>query len=109
MRNVKETIPFDDVVDVLADIQRRNLLLALLEHNPQDDTPVVAAHPEREADAIKRLVKMRHVHLPKLVEHGFIEWNEETHEVTKGPNFDEIRPLLELLDDHRDELPSNWL
>ncbi|WP_436927670.1 hypothetical protein [Halosimplex amylolyticum] len=52
---------------------------------------------------------MQHVHLPKLADYRFIEWNQGTHEVTKGPKFDEIRPLLELLDDREDELPADWL
>jgi predicted transcriptional regulator len=109
MKNIRQTVSFDDMVDALADVQRRKLLVALLEHNPQDDTPVVIADSESDADAVERLVTMQHVHLPKLADYGFIEWNEETHEVTKGPKFDEIRPLLELLDDHEDELPADWL
>jgi predicted transcriptional regulator len=109
MKNVEETISFDDMVDALAHVQRRKLLIALLEHNPQDDTPVAIADSESESNAVERLVSMQHVHLPKLAEYGFIEWNEETHEVMKGPKFDEIRPLLELLDTHEDELPADWL
>jgi predicted transcriptional regulator len=97
------------MVDALADVQRRKLLIALLEHNPQDDSAVVIADSESESDAVERLVSMQHVHLPKLADYGFIEWDEDTHEVMKGPNFDEIRPLLELLDDHEDELPDDWL
>ncbi|WP_246983352.1 DUF7344 domain-containing protein [Halorientalis marina] len=97
------------MVDALADVQRRKLLVALLEHNPQDDSAVVIADSESESDAVERLVSMQHVHLPKLTDYGFIEWDEDTHEVMKGPNFDEIRPLLELLDDHEDELPDDWL
>ncbi|WP_436931998.1 DUF7344 domain-containing protein [Halosimplex halobium] len=109
MKNTSVTISFDDMVDTLAHVQRRKLLVALLEHNPQDDTPVVIADSESESDAVERLVSMQHVHLPKLADYGFIEWNEDTHEVMKGPNFDEIRPLLELLDNHEDELPADWL
>ncbi len=109
MKKVVETISFDMMVDALANVQRRKLLVALLEHNPQDDDPVVIADSESESDAVKRLLSMQHVHLPKLVEYGFIEWNKDTHEVMKGPNFDEIRPLLELLDNHEDELPADWL
>ncbi|WP_115864892.1 transcriptional regulator [Halorussus litoreus] len=98
---------FDDALDALADVQRRKLLVALLDHNPQDDAPVVDDGAPDEA--FERLVEMNHVHLPKLAEYGFVEWNREAHEVTKGPNFEEIQPLLELLEDHEDELPSGWL
>lgn len=104
-----ETISSDDIMEAMAHIQRRKLLLALLEENPQDDKPVVVADSDSETAAIGRLISMNHVHLPKLVEYGFIEWDQETHEVMKGPQFDEIRPLLELLDDHEDELPDDWI
>ncbi|WP_436925196.1 hypothetical protein [Halosimplex amylolyticum] len=92
-------------------MQRRKLLVALLEHNPQNDRPVVVGDGDGDgaAIAVEQLVQMQHVHLPKLEEYGFIDWDEDAHEVAKGPNFDEIRPLLELLDDHADELPADWL
>lgn len=104
-----QSISFDDMVDALADVQRRKLMTALLVHNPQNDSPVVIADSDKDADDLGRLVSMNHVHLPKLVDYGFITWDEETHEVAKGPNFDEIRPLVELLDNHEDELPDDWL
>lgn len=109
MENVRTRVSFDEIVDALADVQRRKLLLALLEHNPQDDAPVLVVDSDRDADAVERLVTMNHVHLPKLADLGFIEWDSERHEVKKGPNFDEIRPLLELLDAHEDELPDDWI
>jgi hypothetical protein len=108
MENRTQSISFDEIIEALADIQRRKLLLRLIEHNPQDDTPVVIADSQSDADAVEQLVEMHHVHLPKLVDYGFIEWNTETHEVMKGSKFDEIRPLLELLDNHEDELPADW-
>lgn len=104
-----DLVAFDDMVDALAHVQRRKLLIALLAENPQDETPTVVADSEENSDALDRLVSMRHVHLPKLADYGFIEWDKEAHEIMKGPNFDEIRPLLELLDDHEDELPKDWL
>lgn len=100
---------FDNLIDALANIQRRKLLISLLEHNPQDDTPIVIADSDNERDSLERLIPMYHVHLPKLAEYGLIVWDEESHEVTKGPNFDEIRPLLKLLNDHEAELPEDWL
>lgn len=102
-------VPIDDALDALNHIQRRKLLIALLEHNPQNDSPIVLADNEDENTAIKELIEMNHVHLPKLVDYGFIEWDQENNEVSKGPAFDEICPLLELLDNHQDELPADWL
>lgn len=106
-RAVKQTESFDEVLAVLANVQRRKLLVALLEHNPQNDSPVKVVGDDTEA--VERLVAMNHVHLPKLEEHGFVRWDQSSHEVVKGPNFEEIRPLLELLVAHEDELPEGWL
>lgn len=52
---------------------------------------------------------LANVQLPNLEEYGFIECNQDANEVVKGPMFDEIRPLLELLKDHEDELPEDWM
>jgi len=105
MRQHRKSQPTDDALDALGDVQRR-LLVAPLDHNPQDDAPIAAAGDD--ADAVERLVTMRHVHLPKLADYGYVDWDRETDDVTRGPNFDEIQPPLELLDDNENELPSAW-
>lgn len=99
----------DDTLDALAAGPRRTLLVALNDHNPQDVAPTPASDSAEADDEMDRLVSMRHVHLPKLAEYGFVDWNERDHEVTKGPNFEEVRPFLELLDDHEDGLSPGWL
>ena len=86
-------VVFEDLLDALAHIQRRKLLVALLTHNPQDDGPVVIDADESADEELTRLIEMTHIHLPKLVTYGFITWNQETDEVSKGPTFEEIRPL----------------
>jgi len=68
----------------------------------------VDADESDEAELV-RLVGMKHIHLPKLEEYGFIDWDRNSNEVSKGANFEEIRPLLEMLADHEDELPEEWL
>ncbi|WP_348612718.1 transcriptional regulator [Halobaculum rarum] len=64
---------------------------------------------EWNEEEFERLTGMKHVHLPKLEEYGFITWNRDTDEVSKGPNFEEIRPLPEMFAAHEDELPDGWL
>lgn len=95
------TVSFDEMMDALGAVQRRKLLLSLLEREPEDDPPIVIDGSGSEAD----LLAMRHAHLPKLSAYEFIEWDRETDEVTRGPEFDEIEPLLELLADNEEELP----
>lgn len=97
---------FDDAIDALADVQRRKLLVALLEHNPQDVAPDTDRDEAADDD---RQIQMEHVHLPKLERYGYIDWDRRSHQVVKGHNFDELRPLLELLDGHESELPQGWV
>jgi hypothetical protein len=99
----------DEMIDTLGAIQRRKLLLSLLDHNSRDGPAVVPADIGSETGAGGRSGAIYHTHLPKLAEYGFIEWDRERSEVERGPNFDEIRPLLELLDEHEDELPTDWV
>lgn len=110
----------DTVFDALAAAQRRQVLVGLLDHEPQHVAKLSDAEREmadaheaflsqylsdsRESAAVdKELLRTHFVHLPKLVEYGFAEWDRDTEIVTKGPQFDEIRPFLELLDDQRDD------
>lgn len=57
----------------------------------------------------QREIEMYHIHRPMLEEAGYIRWDGDAREVRKGPKFDEVRPLLELMADHRDELPDDVL
>lgn len=109
MREPDRKLSFDVMLEVLSNVQRRKLLVALMESNPQGESPAVLADDEDERERMEQLIEMQHVHLPKLEEYGFIEWDQEKEEVTKGPTFDEIRPLLELLVAHEDELPPSWI
>ena len=100
----------DEYFEALANIYRRRLLVALLEHNPQRDNVDVPEDVHKGENALEVLqIEFQHSHLPRLEEAGFIRWNRDTHEVVKGPRFDEIRPLLELMQNHADELPDDWL
>ncbi|WP_265111409.1 helix-turn-helix domain-containing protein [Halosolutus halophilus] len=98
----------DKVFDALADVHRRRLLVALLDHNPQDISDLSGVPWNIEETEVEMAQKY-HVHLPKLADYGFIDWHPDDEVAVKGPQFDEIKPVLELLDEHRDELPDGWL
>ncbi|MXR41542.1 ArsR family transcriptional regulator [Halobaculum sp. WSA2] len=108
MEGAQASRTLDDCLDALGHSQRRKLLRAVL-HNPEDDGSVRIDSDESNRKELERLVEMNHVHLPKLEDAGFITWDRNADEVSKGPNFEEIRPLLEILVSHADELPDGWL
>lgn len=88
---------------------QRQLLVALSHHNPQDDTPVDSDDIEFVDEELEKLLDYQHYHLPELDDKGFIDYNRENHVVTKGHNFDEIEPLIHLIDENSDEFPDDWL
>lgn len=94
----------------IGNVQRRRLLVHMLSHNPEDDSKLYIGDMETTDEELAALLtEMEHTHLPLLEDYGFIDWDRENHVVTKGPRFDEIRPLLEMMVRHRDELPEDWI
>ena len=109
----------DAAFDALAAIRRRELLVGLLEDEPQpvtelsEESRVLAEANETylrmflegpiEISGVeKEMVELHHVDLPKLVEHGYVDWTPGDRVVWRGPRFDELRPVLELLADERE-------
>lgn len=98
-------------LEILANKYRRRLLVALLEHNPQEDhDPQLPDDVDfADEDLEQLMIEMTHTHLPNLVDAGFIDWDRDTNTISTGPDFNDIRPLLELIQDHGDELPEDWI
>ncbi|WP_236044910.1 hypothetical protein [Haloarcula nitratireducens] len=95
----------DRVLDMFAKRQRRLILFALQDGATKHESDFVFRGAGSADDPQLQLI---HTHLPKLAEAGYIEWHRETGEVSKGPRYDEIEPLLDLIENHADELPPNW-
>jgi len=104
-------LALDEVLELLANVYRRRVLVELGNHNPQDADD--AQLPEdviiTDDDLATFRTQMRHVHLPKLEDAGLVEWDREANVLRRGPRFEEIRPLLKLMADHADELPDDWI
>lgn len=102
---------WDRVFRALSDRYRRQLLVAMLEHNPQSDDnidPLETLDPA-ERDTVRLQTELLHNHLPRLEAMEYVEWDRESGEISKGPEWDELAPLLHLIEDHREELPDGWL
>lgn len=93
----------DFTFDALANEHRRTLLVELFESRSHEDTVHIPTDVDSRAnDPDHQRTALYHTHLPKLVDYGFIRWNENTHEIRRGPQFGEIRPLLEVVADRAD-------
>ena len=100
----------DTCFRALTDPYRRQLLISLLDHNPQDDDdrdPLNIIDDDIEPEVLE--IELIHGHLPMLEEMRYIRWDRDTNEINKGPKWEDIAPLLTLIHDHQDELPENWL
>lgn len=107
---MRSETPLDEALRALANIHRRRLLVALMEYDPREiDDVRVGRRGGRDEGELRRLeATMRHNHLPRLREAGFVRVDGQSG-VVQGPRFDEIRPLLRLLDDNTEELPGDWM
>lgn len=87
--------PLDRVFDVLRDPARRRLVVSLAESNPRS----VDEFANGAADADRSAIQLHHLHLPKLEAAGYITWDRDAGTVVKGPDWDELTPFLDLLED----------
>jgi hypothetical protein len=95
--------------DILSHPLRRRLLVALGKKNPRDEDDITSDSIAGDGDSLELFKqKMYHQHLPKLEEAGFINWDRDSGTITRGPRFEEIEPLIELMNNHQDELPDDW-
>lgn len=96
----------DELFDALANEQRRRILFDLVARYPTEEPPVyIDAPPDAFGDRSAADVERYHVHLPKLDEHGFIDWNRDTNTVEPGDRFADVRPIVEQLYDLQAESP----
>ncbi len=95
----------DRMLDIMSE-RRRRLILLLLKRGTVETTDDVMLRGNGESDTSE--IQLVHSHLPKLEDAGYIEWDRDAGDISKGPRFDDIEPLLELIENHADELPPGW-
>ena len=99
----------EEMFDALGAVQRRRVLVELLE-SPEDPLRgITDPETETETGFVGDTVQMAHVHLPKLDDYEFINWNEDADVVRTGEQFDEIEPLLGLLHRNQERIPGDWV
>lgn len=96
----ESTDTLDQVYRALSQPVRRQLLLTLQKGTPCTVEEIAAMQSGAENQAEDVVVKLHHVHLPLLDDAGFIEWDRESETITKGPQFEDLRPHLETSAEH---------
>lgn len=105
-----EHVRLDQLLASLSHPTRRSILMTLAEANPRDEDEFTSPDLDAEDEDFELFAaEVTYDHLPQLNRVGLIEWDRDANTITRGPNFDDVRPLLELIRNHRDELPDGWL
>lgn len=104
---------WDQMFEVLSAEPRREIIRSLLKE-PQErrlSLPKAAASPNQSMDSETLAIQLRHHHLPKLAEVGYVRWESDPFCVQRGPNFEEpafiIRAVLDSVDEVPDSLINN--
>lgn len=88
----------EEYLRVLAHEHRRQLLTLLLERGDHETVAVPDAVVGDDTDSDTVRLAFHHMHLPKLDDCGLVEWDRDADVVTKGANFDDVRPLIEAVE-----------
>ena len=103
---------------LLASDRRRRLLILLCENESVvipgavscrgDAAPRTASGAERTSSRSRRLEALRlyHADLPKLAAADLIDWERGSGRVARGPRFEEVEPLLDVLASNAAEVPQ---
>lgn len=107
-----DSASFDVMFDALCNSYRRRILFAASDHNLGTEgefTPDSLGSDDADnVDLERRKTELYHAHLPELGAADYVEWDPETETIRRGPNFEDIAPLVRLLVEHEDELPGDW-
>lgn len=95
----------DYILESLSNYHRREVLFLLKEGEINTLDDLLRRHgPDTE----RTEAELVHHHLPKLQDARYIEWDRQTGELSKGTHFNQVVPLLELVENHADEFPADW-
>lgn len=88
---------------------RRQLVVSLLDAQPDASVPLPesAINPDVPQDPQTLRRELHHEHLPLLADSGFVEWDTDPLEASRGANFDQIEVVFSALHEHALELPDS--
>lgn len=96
-----------EVFGALSHSYRREILTGLYRREESEQTSVPVDELVSTNQGHGRIdVELYHNHLPRLADAGFIRWDDGWDVVRRGPRFDDAASIIELMVDHREELPE---
>ncbi|APX97921.1 hypothetical protein [Natronorubrum daqingense] len=87
---------------------RREIIESLLEAPADASVPLPAAVSDASDDDGALSSELVHRHLPVLAEHGFVTWEREPFQVSRGPSFEDATVVIEAIHSH-DGLPHHLI
>jgi len=95
------------VFNALSVEPRRRLVASLLEHSSEDAVALPnGATPVSSVGVEELEVSLAHVHLPMLAESGYVRWEADPFQASRGPRFEEVAAVLEVLGSDTQTLPD---
>lgn len=90
---------------------RREIIRSLLNEPIERRLPLpeAAASPNQSMDSETLARQLRHHHLPKLAELGYIRWSSDPFCVQRGPNFEQPAFIIQQITGSVDEIPDSLI
>lgn len=102
---------WDRVFAVIAAEPRREIIRSLMDepHGRRLPLPDAAESPNQSTGTKRFALQLRHHHLPKLADMGYIHWENDPFSVQRGPNFEEPAFFIKSVLESKDEIPSSLI
>lgn len=100
--------PWDRCLYQLSAQPRRQIVVSLLDVPDERRLPLpeAAITEPCSVDLEQFEVELRHHHLPKLANAGYVRWEEASFRVQRGPRYEEAETVMRLLLESSDRLPD---
>ncbi|MUV88129.1 hypothetical protein GJ631_16605 [Natronomonas sp. CBA1123] len=100
---------WDEVFKAVSTEPRRQLLVSLLDAEPNASVPLpeAAINPNVPVEPERLRTELFHAHLPMLTRLEFVEWERDPLRASRGPRFEEVAVVFESLHAMSDQIPDS--
>ncbi len=102
------TSRWNRVFNALSVEPRRRLVASLLEHSSDEAVALPDGATPVSSGGVEELeISLPHRHLPVLADSGYVRWEAEPFQASRGPRFEEVAAVLKLLSTNSQTLPDS--